>query len=109
MQDLVREHCRDSHCIILCYNLTSRLSYENLPDWLEEIEKDQVGKNLPVVLVATKMDLAADQRQVSEDKGYSKQREIGEKCILFRETTTYGSDVSSVTSLFTEVAEIILQ
>ena len=108
MQDLVREHCRDSDCIILCYNLTSRRSFENLPDWLMEIEKDSIGQNLPVALVATKMDLAQDQRQVSEDMGYRKKQEIGEKCILFRETTTYGSEFSSVNQLFNEVAEIIV-
>ena len=43
MQDLVRDHCKDADCIILCYNLTSRRSFENLPDWLEEIEKDSIG------------------------------------------------------------------
>ena len=108
MQDLVRDHCKDADCIILCYNLTSRRSFENLPDWLEEIEKDSIGKNLPVALVATKSDLAQDQRQVSEDLGYRKKGDIGDKCILFRETTTYGNDVSSVNLLFTEVAEMIV-
>ena len=70
MQDLVREHCKDTDCIILCYSLTSRQSYNSLPDWLEEIEKDKVGKMLPVVLVGTKLDLAPEQRQVNEDQGY---------------------------------------
>ena len=48
------------------------------------------------------------QRQVSEDLGYRKKGDIGDKCILFRETTTYGNDVSSVNLLFTEVAEMIV-
>ena len=60
MQNLVRENCKDSHCIILCYNLTSRASFDNLPDWLEEIDKDAVGSTLPIALVATKSDLAQD-------------------------------------------------
>ena len=60
MQDLVRDHCKDADCIILCYNLTSKRSYDTLPDWLEEIERDPVGMNLPVALVATKSDLAQD-------------------------------------------------
>ena len=61
-----------------------------------------------MVLVATKMDLAEGQRQVTEDQGYAKMKEIGNKCIRFRETTTFGNDVSPVTELFTEVAEQIL-
>ena len=44
MQDLVREFCKDMDCIILCYNLTSRRSFESLSDWLEEIEKDPTGQ-----------------------------------------------------------------
>ena len=59
---------------------------------------------LPVVLVGTKLDLAPEQRQVNEDQGYDMKQQIGPKCVLFRETTTFGMDVSSVELLFKDVA-----
>ena len=46
---------------------------------------------------------------MSEDYGYRKQGEIGERCLLFRETTTFGDDVSSVKLLFTELIQSVMK
>ena len=61
---LVKKECQGANCILLCYSLISHESYQKLDDWLEEIDRDEFGINLPIVLVATKRDLASEHRAV---------------------------------------------
>ena len=69
-------------------------------DWIDAIDKDPKGKNVPIALLATKGDLEHD-RQVNLQSGYVLREDIGEsRCLLFRETTTYGNDVKPIQDLF---------
>ena len=89
-------YCKQADCIVLCYSLTSKKSFEGLAEWLDELSLDERAKTLPVALVATKSDLAAEQRQVSEDFGYEKKNQIGPRCFLFREVTTFTDDMEII-------------
>ncbi|MEQ9714653.1 MAG: GTP-binding protein [Candidatus Asgardarchaeia archaeon] len=51
---------------IICYDVTNKKSFENIPKWISEV--DQHCEEIPMVLVATKKDLE-DQRQVSPEEG----------------------------------------
>ncbi|MGQ4834009.1 MAG: GTP-binding protein [Candidatus Asgardarchaeia archaeon] len=51
---------------IICYDVTNRKSFENIPKWISEV--DQHCEEIPMVLVGTKKDLE-DQRQVSAEEG----------------------------------------
>ena len=89
--------------------MTSKQSFQNLDDWLEEINLDVKGVKTPIALVATKSDLAASQRCVPETYGYNKLKEIGKpRCFLFRETSTYTDNVQPVEDLFKDIAEEII-
>ena len=71
-----------------------------LQEWLDELSLDERAKTLPVALIATKSDLAPEQRSVTEDQGYLKKEEIGERCFIFRETTTFTDDMQPIQNLF---------
>ena len=50
------EFYRESQCIILLYDITMRKTFDNLDNWLQEINRSG-GENLPIYLMGTKMDL----------------------------------------------------
>ena len=58
--------------------------------------EDNTGKNLPIVLLALKSDLAEEQREISENEGINKQKELGKNCFLFREISTFTNDNDSI-------------
>jgi Ras-related protein Rab-1A len=62
---------RGSHGFLILFSLTSSSSFQNLPYWLEEIEKyasrDASGEPLPRILIGTHSDLAED-RTVSDEE-----------------------------------------
>ena len=99
-KQLVHTYCKQADCIVLCYSLTSKTSFNSLAEWLEELSLDERAKTLPVALIATKSDLAPEQRQVTEDQGYLKKDDIGERCFIFRETTTFTDDMQPIQDLF---------
>lgn len=44
-------------CIILCYDIERERSLESLEnDWFQSILEDQIGKDIPLALVACKSD-----------------------------------------------------
>jgi small GTP-binding protein len=47
---------RDSKGVLLIYDINNYLSFQNLTQWLEELDENMVG-NLPILLVGNKMDL----------------------------------------------------
>mmetsp|Transcript_9510 Transcript_9510/g.11730 ORF Transcript_9510/g.11730 Transcript_9510/m.11730 type:complete len:80 (-) Transcript_9510:270-509(-) len=53
-QHLVHLFCDQADCVLLCYDMTSRNSFEQLSTWYEEVKGDQRGKKLPIVLLALK-------------------------------------------------------
>ena len=64
-------------CIIL-FDLTNRASFEHIPKWIEEVEKE-AGK-IPMLLVGNKLDLK-DQRQVPREEAEQMADELGMKYI----------------------------
>ena len=105
---LAHMYCQKADCILLCYDLTRRLTFEGLEDWLEAIGLDECGKTLPIALVATKSDLATSQRAIKKNIGQMKKEEIGANCFLFQETTTYTNNVEPINNLFAQIAEKVI-
>merc|ERR1712159_388085 len=68
---------------IICYDITSRESFEHAAGWLEDLKKAR-GDEAIVALVGNKVDLEG-QRQVSTAEGEAKAKEFGAK--VFRETS----------------------
>jgi len=60
---ITRAYYRGSHGIFLCFDLTSQESFDNLNQWLKEINL-YAGENTPKILLGNKSDLE-DQREIS--------------------------------------------
>ena len=60
----------------MAYDVTRRDSFDHVHDWLQEIQRYARSANLPVMLVATKSDLAAE-REVSWEEGQELAQRLG--------------------------------
>ena len=109
MRNLVDRYCGEADCILLCYSITSKESFKNLNEWLEKIDIDESRPKIPLAILGTKSDLDHD-RKVRENEGYNLLRQIGDdRVLLFRETTTYGENVTPIQDLFQTIARDVLQ
>lgn len=55
---ITTSYYRGCHAIMICYDITDKISFENIPYWLKECERYAI-KDVPKVLVANKTDLDA--------------------------------------------------
>ena len=58
----------------MCYDITSKQSFENVPGWIEQARQIR-GEDLIIFLVGNKID-DAEKRQVTTDEGQSKAEEL---------------------------------
>jgi len=58
---------RGAHGVILAYDITDRVSFTRLPNWLAEIQRF-AKEDVVILLVGTKLDLA-DKREVTTQEG----------------------------------------
>lgn len=67
---------KQAHCFLVCYSIDNRVSYGNIATkWVPEITAE---RRVPIVLVATKLDLRQDiSSQVTTAEGESLRRKIG--------------------------------
>ena len=73
---------KETHGIILMYDITNKTTFESLPDWINNI-KDLKGADFPLILVGNKIDLE-EERKVNKEEG---QKLADENKILFFETS----------------------
>ena len=73
---------KDTHGILLMYDITNKTTFESLPDWINNI-KDLKGADFPLILVGNKIDLE-EERKVNKEEG---QKLADENKILFFETS----------------------
>ena len=86
--------------IIVMYDLTNRDSFENIKSWINLIK--QATSNKTVILIANKLDLAKDERIVSESEGekLAKDNDI----MFFEGSVSTGENVDKI---FIKIAETI--
>jgi len=58
---------RGTEGVLLCFALTSRKSFENVPRWLQDL-RDNTKELIPVVLVGTKYDLEGQEVTLHEGR-----------------------------------------
>ena len=68
-RQLSKHYTPQADCILACYSLNSERSFEELDEWIQEIRQTQEGLNIPIMLLATKSDLAQNERAVTENRG----------------------------------------
>ena len=81
-RSITRAYYKNSACALVVYDISSRESFNNVDDWIDDC-KNQSSETIFMVLVGNKSDLS-DKRQVSVEEG----KELAEKYgILFYETS----------------------
>jgi small GTP-binding protein len=93
---------RGAHGIMLTFDLTSKESFEDLQEWLAEVERYTVG-GLVKLLVGTKSDLA-DKRAVTEEEAKAYAKKLG---VSYVETSSKdGKNVQEAfDTLLTQIVE----
>ncbi|XP_035681263.1 ras-related protein Rab-30-like [Branchiostoma floridae] len=66
-RSITQSYYRSAHALILVYDVTSRESFDCLPEWLKEIEQ-YANQQVITVLVGNKIDLTS-QREVPPETG----------------------------------------
>ena len=86
--------------IILMYDLTRRESFERLNIWLNLIK--QMTNEMPIILVANKLDKKDENRNVEESEGEEFAKKKG-----FKFFEASGKDGTNVERCFEEISELI--
>ena len=74
-RNITNSYYKGAHGIILVYDITNHMSFQNLDIWLEEVEKHGAS-NLTKILIGNKCDLQ-DMRQVDKQEAMNKAEDSG--------------------------------
>jgi len=66
-KSLTRQYCRGAHGVVLVYDITDRISFNHVENWLEEV-KDANADRLPVLLMIGNKNDLGDKRDVSTEE-----------------------------------------
>jgi small GTP-binding protein len=97
---ITRSLYRDSHVVVLVYDVSSPLSFDALQSWFTEIE-DYAPANVPVVIVGNKLDLG---QTVPFDDALAFADRMGAKLCLTSAKTGEG-----IADLFKELIALAIQ
>eukprot|EP01031_Cornospumella_fuschlensis_P028343 gene28343-34219_t len=76
-------YCKSSQALLVCFDMTNRESFANIPWWLE-LCKENVPAHASLVLIACKADME-DERQVSKEEGA---RFAQKNCMMYFEISS---------------------
>ena len=99
-RSITRAYYKNSVCAFIVYDITSRVSFENVKIWLDDIQK-QCPKTTFLVLVGNKIDLE-NERQIMYEEGESFAKENN---MLYIETSAKTGE--NIETLFLKSVEII--
>lgn len=56
-KSMVQHYYRNVHAVVFVYDVTKISSFENLPVWIEECDRHNLGRDIPRILVGNKCDM----------------------------------------------------
>jgi Ras-related protein Rab-1A len=65
---IILSYFRGSHGIIIVYDVTDRMTFDNVDKWIKQCDK-YASSNVHKILIGTKNDVPDDKRQVSYEEG----------------------------------------
>ena len=74
-RSLIPSYINDSQVAVVCYDITSRPTFENVKSWVEQARQIR-GDQVTIIIVGNKIDLA-EKRQVSTEDGQALADELG--------------------------------
>ena len=99
-KSITRSYYKNSACALIVYDISNRISFENLASWVDDC-KNSSPRTVVMVLVGNKCDLEKN-REISEEEG----RDFAEKngMLFFETSAKTGQNVEQV---FKKSAEVI--
>ena len=85
--------------IILVYDITYKISFENLNKWLKDINEN--AKGLPIVLIGNKTDLE-ENREVSKEEGNEFAKKINEEIEFYEASCKTGENIKEAIRFLVE-------
>uniref|UniRef100_A0A1A9V3Q7 Ras-related protein Rab-37 n=1 Tax=Glossina austeni TaxID=7395 RepID=A0A1A9V3Q7_GLOAU len=82
-RSVTHAYYRDAHALLLLYDVTNKITYDNIRAWLCEI-RDCAQENVVIVLIGNKADCSNSDRQVKREDG---ERLAREHNVPFMETS----------------------
>lgn len=92
---------KNANGILLVYAVNSRISFDKLQEWVDEVNK--FANNLPIIIVGNKSDLEGE-RQVSREEGEDFAKKIN--CNFYEVSAKTGYNVATV---FDEIAQVTFE
>lgn len=92
---------KNANGILLVYAVNSRISFDKLQEWVDEVNK--FANNLPIIIVGNKSDLE-EERQVSREEGENFAKKIN--CNFYEVSAKTGYNVATV---FDEIAQVTFE
>ena len=85
--------------IILVYDITYKISFENLNKWLKDINEN--AKGLPIVLIGNQTDLE-ENREVSKEEGNEFAKKINEEIEFYEASCKTGENIKEAIRFLVE-------
>ena len=85
--------------IILVYDITYKISFENLNKWLKDINEN--AKGLPIVLIGNQTDLE-ENREVSKEEGNEFAKKISEEIEFYEASCKTGENIKEAIRFLVE-------
>ncbi|XP_023329588.1 GTP-binding protein Rit2, partial [Eurytemora carolleeae] len=88
------QYMRCGEGFIICYSITDRHSFDEAIEYRDLITKVRITEQVPVILVANKVDLETEQRVVSTEEGRSLANKFG--CSFYETSAAHRQHVDDV-------------
>lgn len=100
-RSLIPSYINDSQVVVVCYDITSRQSFDNVKSWIEQARQIR-GDAVQIIIVGNKIDLA-EKRQVATEDGQALADELS--ISMFTETSAKVG--INVKQLFLDLAQTL--
>ena len=81
-RSLIPSYINDSQVAVVCYDITNKQSFENVPSWVEQARQIR-GEQVTIIIVGNKIDLA-EKRAVATEEGQAMANDLK---TMFHETS----------------------
>lgn len=96
-KSLIPSYLKNTHAIILTFDITMRSSFTSLSKWLQDI-KDHIQDNVYIIVAGNKIDLA-NKRQISQEEA---EKFCAENALSYVETSaTNGEGIKKLFDIIT--------
>ncbi|VVC45152.1 Hypothetical protein CINCED_3A016679 [Cinara cedri] len=82
-RSVTHAYYRDAHALLLLYDVTNKVSFDNIRAWLSEI-RDYAHEQVVIMLIGNKADCSSNDRMVKRDEGEQLAKEYS---VTFLETS----------------------